>query len=86
MIATVKLSIPVPSSMLLVNILGVLGLAGLTASVGALTGNWWWSVLVGSAILIGLSMIGAAHQAAAASAGEQRPAAAVAPVAARAAA
>jgi hypothetical protein len=82
-IATVKVSIPVPSSMLVVNILGVLGLAGLTVSVGALTGNWWWSVLVGSVILIGLSLVGSAHQASSAGVGE-RPA--VAPVAARAAA
>jgi hypothetical protein len=62
-IATVKLSIPVPSSMLVVNLLGILGLAGMCVSVGALTGNWWWSALLGSAVFIGLSLVGAAHQA-----------------------
>jgi hypothetical protein len=60
-IATVKLNIPVPSSMLVVNILGVLGLAGLTVSAGALSGNWWWSLLAGSVILIVLAVVASSH-------------------------
>ena len=61
MIATVKLNIPVPSSMLVVNILGVLGLVGLTVSAGALSGSWWWSLLTGSVILIVLAVIASSH-------------------------
>lgn len=74
MIAKVQLSIPVPSSMLVVNILGVLGLAGLTVSAGALSGNWWWSVLLGSVILIVLAVVASSHLAVAQV--DERPAAA----------
>lgn len=45
-VATVKL--PVPSSMLVINLLGVAALVGLAVAVGGLTGNWWWSLLVAS--------------------------------------
>jgi amino acid transporter len=62
-IATVKFQfkVPVPSSILVANLLGILGLIGLTVAVGALAGSWWWSVLTGSVIMIGLSMVAASH-------------------------
>lgn len=72
MIAKVQLSIPVPSSMLVVNVLGVLGLAGLTVSAGALSGNWWWSLLTASVILIVLAVVASSHLAVAQQ--DERPA------------
>lgn len=60
----VTLRIPAPSSMLVVNLLGILGLTGISLAAGGLTGNWWWSVLVGSVAAVGLSVIAATHAAA----------------------
>lgn len=53
--------IPAPSSMLTINLLGVFGLLGITVAVGGLAHNWWWSVLVGGAVSVGLSVIAATH-------------------------
>lgn len=55
------------------NLLGVAGLLGLVVSVGALAGSWWWSVLTGSLVAIGLSYVTHAHAQAEAArqAGEQ---------------
>ena len=48
-----------PSSMLLINLLGVFGLLMLAAAVGGLTHNWWWSVLVLAVEAVFLSVVGA---------------------------
>lgn len=69
----VTLKIPAPSSMLVINLLGLLGLAGLAVAVGGLTHNWWWSLAVGSVAAVGLSVIAATH-AASVEAQEQKPA------------
>lgn len=61
----VTIRIPAPSSMLVINLLGLLGLAGLAVAVGGLTHNWWWSLAVGAAECIALSVIAAGHAAAA---------------------
>lgn len=61
----VTIRIPAPSSMLVINLLGLLGLAGLAVAVGGLTHNWWWSLAVGAVECIGLSVIAAGHAAAA---------------------
>jgi hypothetical protein len=45
----------------------LLGLAGLVAfalAIGGLSGNWWWSVLVGGAFAVGLAYIAETHAAA----------------------
>lgn len=56
--------VPVPSSMLVANLLGVLGLLCITLAVGGLTGNWWWSALAGGVVLVALSIVAATHVAA----------------------
>jgi hypothetical protein len=61
----VTFKIPAPSSMLVINLLGLLGLAGMAVAVGGLTHNWWWSLLVGAAEAISLSVIAATHLASA---------------------
>lgn len=58
---SVTVRVPVPSSMLLINLLGLCGLAGLALAVGGLTHNWWWSLAVGSVACIGLSIIAATN-------------------------
>lgn len=75
----VTIRIPAPSSMLVVNLLGLLGLAGLSVAVGGLTHNWWWSVLTASVFAIGLSVVAATH-AAAEQAKQTGPAAAPTPL------
>jgi ammonia channel protein AmtB len=39
------------------NVLGLAGLVAVTAAVGGLTGNWWWSVLVGGLAVTVLAVI-----------------------------
>jgi hypothetical protein len=56
----VVISVPAPSRESTSNILGVLGLVGLVLAVGGLTGSPWWSLLVGSLLLLALSWVG--HQ------------------------
>lgn len=70
----VTIRIPAPSSMLVINLLGLLGLAGLAIAVGGLTNNWWWSLAVGAAECIALSVIAATHAAAAEQAAVSPPA------------
>lgn len=72
-----RLCVPAPSNLLLVNLLGALGLIMLAIAVGGLTGNWWWAALVGSVEAVVVSVIGMTH------ATEQaRPAAEPRPIAA----
>lgn len=61
--------IPAPSSMLTINLLGVFGLVALVVSIGGLTGNWWWSGVLGGAVCVALSLIAATH----AEAGNETP-------------
>jgi hypothetical protein len=57
--ASVYVRIPVPriSSELLANLLGLAGLVGVVVAVGGLTRNVWWSVLLASVILVGVSWV-----------------------------
>lgn len=55
----VTITIPAPSSMLLVNLLGLLGLLGLAVTVGGLAGNWLWGLGVLSVEAIFLSVVAA---------------------------
>jgi hypothetical protein len=68
----VTLKIPAPSSMLVINLLGLFGLAGLAVAVGGLTHNWWWSLAVASAEAVTLSVIAATHLAKAEAEAEQK--------------
>jgi len=52
--------IPAPSSLLLVNLVGLLGLLSIVLAVGLLAG-WPWALLAGGVIMVGLSVIGATH-------------------------
>jgi hypothetical protein len=56
----VVISVPAPSRESTSNVLGVIGLVGLVLAVGGLTGSPWWSLLVGSLLLLALSWVG--HQ------------------------
>lgn len=68
--------IPVLSSQLLSNLLGVIGLVGFAVALGGLLGNWWATMLTGSAMLVGLAYVSYLHaQPAAAAAADDLPAA-----------
>lgn len=69
----VTIRIPAPSSMLVINLLGLLGLVGAAVVAGGLTHNWWWSLAVASFECIALSVIAAGHAAAEQKAAEPVP-------------
>lgn len=71
----VTIRIPAPSSMLMANLLGVLGLAGVVVAIGGLAG-WWWALLAAGTLLAGLAVIAQANLAEAAPATASGPAAA----------
>ncbi len=52
----VTIRIPAPSSMLVANLLGVLGLVAVVVAVGGLAGVWW-AVLTGGVFAVGLAAI-----------------------------
>ena len=56
---TLKLRVPAPSSMLLINLLGLFGLVGVAVAVGGLTHNGWWSLVVASVEAILMSVVAA---------------------------
>lgn len=62
----------VPSGMF-GNLLGLFGLIAVVAAVGGLTGNWWWSLLLGGAVAVGLSYVAQTHAVAAAEPAKLRP-------------
>lgn len=55
----ITIKIPAPSSMLIVNLLGVFGLIGLAVAAGGLTGNWWWTLAAVSLEAVFLSVVAA---------------------------
>lgn len=65
-----EIRIPVPRlpSGLLANLVGLFGLVAVAVAVGGLTGNWWWSLLLGGAFAVGLSYVASTHADAEASA------------------
>lgn len=69
------------------NLVGLFGLIAVALAVGGLTGNWWWSALVGGGFAVGLSWVAATHaQAEVAEPAEaERPRLAPAPASARSA-
>jgi hypothetical protein len=60
----IRIAVPRLPSGLAANIIGLLGLLGIVLAVGGLTGNWWWSVLTGGLISVGLSYVAQTHAAA----------------------
>jgi peptidoglycan/LPS O-acetylase OafA/YrhL len=51
----IRIRLPRFSAGALSNLVGVLGLVAVALAVGGLTGNWWWSVLVGGVFAVGLA-------------------------------
>lgn len=70
-----EIRIPVPRLPhgLLANLVGLLGLVAFAVAVGGLTGNWWWSVLLGGVAAVGLSYVAQTHTAAAVEPAQLRP-------------
>jgi hypothetical protein len=60
----IRVRLPRVTGGLLTNLLGVLGLAAVVLAVGGLTGNWWWSVLVGGLFAVAVSYVANLNQAA----------------------
>lgn len=75
----VTIRIPAPSSLLVANVVGVLGLVAVVLAIGGLAGGWW-AALVGGLCLVGLSAIALTHVAdtTASTAGQPAPAVAAA--------
>lgn len=46
------------------NLIGLAGLVAVVLAVGGLTGNGWWSVLLGGLVSVGLSYVAQTHAAA----------------------
>lgn len=57
----IRIRLPRPSPGALSNLTGLAGLAAIAAAVGGLTGNWWWSALLGGLFAVGLAYIAALH-------------------------
>jgi hypothetical protein len=62
----IRINVPRIPSGLAANIVGLLGLIAAVLAVGGLTGNWWWSVLAGGLVAVGLSYVAQTQAAAAA--------------------
>lgn len=58
-----EIRIPVPRlpQGLLGNLVGLLGLIAVAIAVGGLTGNWWWSLLLGGVFAVGLAYVASTH-------------------------
>lgn len=69
----IRIAVPRLPSGLAANLIGLLGLLGVVLAVGGLTGNWWWSVLTGGLISVGLSYVAQTHAAAEAEPAKPRP-------------
>ncbi len=52
----ITVRIPVPRG-LGSNLLGLAGLVAFALALGGLTGNWWWSVLVGGVFAVALAYL-----------------------------
>lgn len=59
----VTIRIPAPSSMLVANVVAVLGVAAVVVAIGGLAGVWW-AVLAGGLAFVALAAIAMTHMAA----------------------
>lgn len=76
---TITVRLPRIAAGLLSNLVGLFGLVAVAIAVGGLTGNWWWTALVGGVFSVGLAALA---QVAAAEARPAQPATAGKPLAA----
>jgi hypothetical protein len=53
----IRIAVPRVPPGLAANLLGLAGLVAFALAVGGLTGDWWWSVLVGGVFAVGLSYV-----------------------------
>ncbi len=53
----IRVPLPRLPGELVANLLGLAGWVGVVVAVGGLTGNAWWSLLLGSAVLVGVSYV-----------------------------
>jgi hypothetical protein len=75
----IRINVPRIPSGLFANLIGLAGLVAVVLAVDGLTGNWWWSVLAGGVVAVGLAYIAQTQAAAEASTAEPaKPALAVA--------
>lgn len=74
----VTIRIPAPSSMLLANVLAVLGLAGVSVAIGGLAGMWW-GLLAASVLAVGVAAVAMTYAAATEQAAAEAPAVAAVP-------
>lgn len=56
----ITIKVPAPSSVLVVNLLGVLGLIAIVVAVGGLAGLWW-ALLAAGVAMLGVSMAASTH-------------------------
>lgn len=61
----IRVRLPRVPSGLATNLVGLFGLIAMAFAVGGLTGNWWWTVLVGGFFAVGLVVLAGAQEAAA---------------------
>ena len=57
----IKIRLPRIPSGAFANVIGLLGLLWFAVAVGGLTGNWWWSILVGSVQAVALAYVAQTH-------------------------
>lgn len=48
----INIDVPAPGGTTAANVLGLAGFVGLAVCVGALVGNWWWTGLTASLLLV----------------------------------
>jgi hypothetical protein len=53
----IRIKVPRMPSGLLPNLIGLIGLIAVALAAGGLTGNYWWSVLVGGVFAIGVAYV-----------------------------
>jgi len=56
-VVTIQFRLPVPSSELLANLLGLAGLVAVVVGAGGLLGNWWVSLVLAGGVCVFLSWV-----------------------------
>lgn len=60
-----EIRIPVPRlpEGMIGNLVGLAGAIAIAVAIGGLTGNWWWALLVGGAMAVGMAYVAGASKA-----------------------